>query len=450
MKQQQHIDWLVGQLPDWTQQDLISTAQAEALRQHYQQQKLASQSTVLTFFGMIGAILMGIGIILLFAYNWSDFSRPLRVLISFSLLLGAQGLVAYTLWKKRESITWRESTASFLSLMIAATIALIGQTYHIPGDWAPFLLTCSLLTLPLVYLLRVSFPAILYWVAVLCWYAAVFMTPTSFWAASPDLAFWGLYLLPIPWLGLSILSPRKYQLGTLALAQTAVIVFLIATGMSLLDTGVDWRLLFGACFAVMAMAWHLLFESDRQRRFWQALPATNLGKIGLLGLGLALSFGSAWESYGDGMVHLVQQDWLAVDALSKGGLLIAITGAWFVLGLVCWRKKAYSAMVWAAAPLMIALGLSLAPAQNWLPILTVNLWLLAMGGYKLLEGSNQQNPAILSNGLLLISALILIRFLDSDLSILFRGLAFIGVGALFLIANIIIMKRLAKEPGHEA
>jgi hypothetical protein len=35
---------------------------------------------------------------------------------------------------------WREGTATFLVFAVGAAIALIGQTYHLPGDLGSFLL----------------------------------------------------------------------------------------------------------------------------------------------------------------------------------------------------------------------------------------------------------------------------------------------------------------------
>jgi hypothetical protein len=46
-----------------------------------------------------------------------------------------------------------------------------------------------------------------------------------------------------------------------------------------------------------------------------------------------------------------------------------------------------------------------------------------------------------NTGLLVLSALIIARFFDSDLSFLARGVAFILLGAGFLTANVVILRR---------
>ncbi len=49
--------------------------------------------------------------------------------------------------------------------------------------------------------------------------------------------------------------------------------------------------------------------------------------------------------------------------------------------------------------------------------------------------------------MLMLAALIITRFFDSDLGFVVRGLAFIGVGIGFLAANVVLIR--GKEPWHE-
>ena len=50
-------------------------------------------------------------------------------------------------------------------------------------------------------------------------------------------------------------------------------------------------------------------------------------------------------------------------------------------------------------------------------------------------------------GLLVMAALILARFFDSDLNFLLRGLIFIALGIAFLMANLMMLRR--KGVSHE-
>jgi uncharacterized membrane protein YgaE (UPF0421/DUF939 family) len=48
-------------------------------------------------------------------------------------------------------------------------------------------------------------------------------------------------------------------------------------------------------------------------------------------------------------------------------------------------------------------------------------------------------------GMLLLTALIVMRFFDTDVGFLVRGLAFIGAGVGFLVVNMLLLKRRRTE-----
>lgn len=70
-----------------------------------------------------------------------------------------------------------------------------------------------------------------------------------------------------------------------------------------------------------------------------------------------------------------------------------------------------------------------------------NAYLFALGLGLLVAGLRTNKLGRVNVGLLALSALIIARFFDSDLSFLARGVAFILVGAGFLTANVVILRR---------
>jgi uncharacterized membrane protein len=133
----------------------------------------------------------------LLAHNWDSLGRPARTVLSFLPLIIGQALGVFAGLKRRTSSTWCEGAAVFWALSIGASIALISQTYHISGDFPKFLLTWSLSGLPIVYLLKSSSVAVLYWVGVTAWLGS---------ATSYDddnfrvLLYWPLMALAVPYL----------------------------------------------------------------------------------------------------------------------------------------------------------------------------------------------------------------------------------------------------------
>jgi uncharacterized membrane protein len=83
-------------------------------------------------------------------------------MLAFLPLLTGQLLCAWARWKKHNSAAWQESSTAFLFWGIGASIALISQIYHIPGDTGPFLLSWMLLCLPLIYLMKASATSLMF------------------------------------------------------------------------------------------------------------------------------------------------------------------------------------------------------------------------------------------------------------------------------------------------
>ena len=101
------------------------------------------------------------------------------------LLIG-QLFCGFSLFKKNDSPAWLESSAVFLCFAIGASISLIAQVYNISGDFDSFILTWSLLALPLVYCMRSSIVSLLYiiGITIYCCHTNYFIypkQPTNFW-----------------------------------------------------------------------------------------------------------------------------------------------------------------------------------------------------------------------------------------------------------------------------
>jgi len=59
----------------------------------------------------------------------------------------------------------------------------------------------------------------------------------------------------------------------------------------------------------------------------------------------------------------------------------------------------------------------------------------------ILAGYRGQSAAQLNQGLLVIVGVVAARFFDSDVSMLYRGIGFVGAGIGFLVSNYLLLKR---------
>ena len=111
--------------------EVISQDTADKMQAYYQSKKGKSQNRLFAVFGVLGSLLVGLGIILILAHNWDELSRNVKSFIAFVPLVLAQIVCGFVLFKKQESIAWRESSATFLFVAIASSISLVAQIYNI-------------------------------------------------------------------------------------------------------------------------------------------------------------------------------------------------------------------------------------------------------------------------------------------------------------------------------
>jgi hypothetical protein len=78
-------------------------------------------------------------------------------------------------------------------------------------------------------------------------------------------------------------------------------------------------------------------------------------------------------------------------------------------------------------------------------IILINVIVLAIGILIILAGAKKDHLGILNFGLLVITALIICRFFDTNLSFILRGLLFICVGAGFFAANYWMLQKRKKD-----
>ncbi|MCX7009694.1 MAG: DUF2157 domain-containing protein, partial [Kiritimatiellaeota bacterium] len=147
-----------------------------------------------------------------------------RAGLSFLPLVLAQGLVAWVMVNRPQSLAWREGTGALLFLMIGASISLVAQTYNISGDLPRFILTWALLGLPVVYLLKAVVPALLYLWGITEW--ACHIRWEEGWAAG----YWPLAALLLPVLAMWLRAGR-YQVRPTLLLWALCISVTVAAGV---------------------------------------------------------------------------------------------------------------------------------------------------------------------------------------------------------------------------
>src|SRR5688572_21877311 len=174
---------------------IITPETAQRINEYYDAKSGPPQNKLVIVFGIFGALLISLGIILILAHNWDELNRTAKTVISFLPLLAGQALCAYTLIKRNNSTAWREASSAFLMIAVGTCLSLISQIYNISGTISSFMLTWMLLTLPIVYIMRSSMASLMY-IAGITYYAS----DVGYWNRTPAEVYnyWALLLLILP------------------------------------------------------------------------------------------------------------------------------------------------------------------------------------------------------------------------------------------------------------
>ena len=434
-----HHAWLHGELPGCVKDGALTEDAAQLLRARYPlaadaeavlQRQARSTHWAMVLFGILGAVLIGGGIILLLAHNWDQLGRPARGAVAFAPLVLSQALAFWMLWTDRGTTVWRETVGTFLALMVGACIALISQTYNLGGDFAEFMLVWTLLSLPVAYLLRATLPAI--------W----FCTATVIWGFNMEwdqrgssLWFWPLLALVLPlwWImgRQNRYHPRPVLLGwAIAGAGCFGVAFSTARGWG----GHHWMLAYAGWYAFLYLAGRRWFPEGRT--IWHR-PLQFIGVIGAATLALVLTFDGAWRELGE---YLVRPQPLSLLAVFLWPALAALL--WLES---LWRRDIPAAVV-GAFPGLVAVAMTLPPGSAGSVQALFNFYVFATGVALLVLGVRRHQLGTVNGGMLILSALVLCRFFDSDLGFVLRGVVFIALGAGFLIANFLLLRRKRAAP----
>lgn len=413
------------ELEELTKAEIISDETAEKIRNYYGR-KQSSSSGMLIAFAIIGAILVGLGIILIIAHNWDELSKPVKVAFAFLPLLIGQFLCGFTLLKKQGQTAWVESSSILLFFAVGVSISLISQIYNIHGNISTFLFVWSLLCMPLIYIMR-SYAVSLLYISLITYYAVVSNYTWSF-SMKENINFWWMFLLVVP---NYINNFKKTPHSNSIKVHNWIIPISLAIGLSTLSHRSEDFLYMAylGLFSAFYTLGNLPIYSQDKRRSNGFLVVGSLGTISLL---LTLSFNSFWERR-ENAENLFGLEFMAALITC----LVALTLAGWQL-----KKKNHTGIILIQFAFLIFIPLYI--LGNYIPFISqslINILILTISISLIKSGTKENHLGLINYGILVITALIICRFFDSEITFVIRGLLFIAVGAGFFAANYFILKK---------
>jgi len=434
------IRWLMAEIDRWQAEGIVSAEQAARLRQCYAQSPVEAVPWGLLVFATAGAIVIGLGVILLFAYNWDEIPKFGKLALVFLALIAAHAaairLLASDGWQPKLG----EALAALGTMFYGAGIWLVAQIYNIDEHYPNGFLFWALGALAMAWAIRSTANGLLAVILLAIWGCT-----EAFEFHHPE--FWSVLLvagglLPLAW---------QQRSGLLLAATLAAIQLLLAVNV------VSWS--GGAHAFTASLAWGVLLvaaarltEADRPDFAGGARVMTFFGFGAFLVCAYLLSFHDAADDL---------LDWTRRSGL-RPGLASAFGWSLFVVGLAGWAWLVRRSLLlrefetrreeWLLPiALLYCFGLAGLGARDWSLFVSwsFNLMLLGLAIMWMWRGCQQSRlgPTVL--GSLLLGAVVLARYFDLFQSLASRGVAFIILGVIF-VAEAMYYRKVRKQTGGSA
>ncbi len=455
-----NILWLYHELPQWTKNGFITDAGGAALHRYYgkpQERHLAQ-----IILAILGALLMGGGIILIVAFNWDEIPRFVKIGGAFSLLMLAQTLTFYAFIRQKGQAL-KECISLLTSIFLLMAIALIGQLYHTGGTILDLTFWWIAGSIPLVWILQINGVYLVAWVLVPACYLMAEDSDFS-WQA---LVIW-LLLLPT-----FILDIKQFiQKGEKQLVVAAGVASTLFTLYSTLFANDVWLPVYPLSLAGIALA--LSFIPYAQNTYYdKPNPLLWISKLSLLFTVLFCSFyDTLRSSYTDPVFGFPDY----TDLLTNNYLFfVAMLPALFVVilgffGYYYLKKKQYYALSFMAVPFFFALhSATLVPILHsfqltspdiifffkesmlrdplgmkyiYATFFTLSAAFLAV--VLIFQGEKRKGWGLQTLAVAYVLLIFTIRFFSSFDSLLARGFAMLFIGIAFIVTSIVFVKRSKK------
>jgi uncharacterized membrane protein len=413
-----HHHWLGQQIPQWIDKAIINEEQGATLRALYPVGDSVSLGRLLIT--GIGAIMIGLGVILLFAYNWDDMGKVSKLAVIFSGLIGAHLAALYSLTEHHVA---SESLFALGTMLMGAGIFLVGQIYHLDSHYPDAILFWSLGALALAWALPSLTQAFMAVTLITAWHIAE--------VADFDFANHNALLLIL--IGL---LPLVWRLHSPLLARFVSASVFVSIGFSVgifnEDMIVITLLLTAAAFIAVEQVLALQEEKQRELAIELAKPARWV----LFVLMYLMTFS-------DLIPHLLRHQWH--DYLSASYFIVAllVSQAAFFWLLYQRRVNALVGLTEIAVVLILLPSLFYPFMESkaqlyWVnPIVWsgFNLLLLGLSVWLMIDGARHANRQHMVRGSILFALLAMARYTDLFDSLLTRAVVFLLVGVALFVVN---------------
>jgi len=417
------VRWLLGEIDQWVREGILDAEQGDRIKNRYPTSgKAPAWGKVI--FSAIGAILFGLGVILVFAYNWTRMHKFTKLAMVLSSLAAAHGCGIWLRRPQGKHPAAGEGLHLLGTMLFGAAIWLVAQIYHIDEHFPNAFLAWGLGALALAW----SLPSVSQGIV-----ASVLLV---LWHTLEVLGFRNPNVLGPPWI-LAGIFPLAWHLRSRVLAATTLCSFLLALSLTTgrIDGGLLTTVLLSTSCAFLAAG----LIMDRYNLFPESAPSFSwVGFLAYLSILYLLSFPDSDLSH----LHLRFKDTAVLLYFSISAL--TALGLW---GVVLWSLPAMPSRfshdvradylaVPASLVVVMLRAVGWVPLEGWGSAILFNLLFLFHAIAFIIYGCKTVNIKLATAGCLLFFVLTVSRYVDLFESLLTRALVFLVVGtAIFMVGN---------------
>ena len=433
------IKWLYDELPELVSEGVIGHDSAEALRRRYGEvPPRDSSKLILTLFSILGALLVGAGLIMIVAHNWNILDRLARTFVALLPLTASLCALGFIYIRNETRAAIVEPLCAFQTLALGAAMGIIGQTYNVGGEFSTLLLFWCVAAIPLAYIFDSVIAGSLC-VGILSWHLCESYQALESWQA---------------WLGMAAVIPyvAKVMLKERGSGRAAFLGWCAAIGTTISVVDIFTFHSYGYSSSIELLALPCFFSA---LFFAGAIPEgpslpawrNPLRTAGAIGAGI-MAIVISLDKYMD--IRIWSPSY-GVDALTYAFLAFCVAG----VAILCMRRRFWDIPFGLVGLLAFVSSLCASPFghSTYDPSLILqtvfSIAALALGVISMVSGVREDSFGRLNGGIVIVMAWLIGKFFSSDLDFLFKGLLFIVLGGAFIAFNVMMIIKRRKASRKE-
>lgn len=392
-------------LLELVENNIISTEQYKAANRHFGNTKKEGLS-ITTIFTAIGVLLMALSIITIFAFNWDNIPKEIKIIASFVPIT----ITAFMMYLciKDDNKKMKLYTSIFAPVSIVATNSLISQIFHIQIEIPELFFISLIMFLPIAFILRNYISIIVYGIGTIIYSGFAMNT------YSTDTVLLNSIMISIPLFAYNIINYVKDRTDSKNVIMWIINIILLTMLLFFKEIfRADVLLIY---FYTIYFITTALFKEDNS--------LTKL--IGFLFTAFLIisCIDSSFVSYAEDLEF-------GLDTL----FLTLVASGFIFLSKAYEKPKEYFLFIF-----IFFMQYSRMPSE--VLFMFVNLIAICLGVYKIVIGNKENLYREIMQGVSIVLLLILFRFMNSDLDFISKSIMFLITGAIFIASANVMKKRI--------